>query len=48
MQDAGNVVVDSVVTHVGREWLGTCGIIAFYSRSTRILHNEVAVRIFVL
>ena len=40
-QDAGNVVVDSVVRNVGREWLGTCGIIAFYSRGSRVLHNEV-------
>lgn len=26
----------------GKEWLGTCGIIAFYSRGTRIIHNEVS------
>ena len=42
MQDADNIVMDSVVRNVGREWLGTCGIIAFYSRGTRILHNEVS------
>ena len=42
MQDADNIVIDSVVRNVGREWLGTCGIIAFYSRGTRILHNEVS------
>jgi hypothetical protein len=41
-QDADNAVVDSVVRHVGREWLGTCGIIAFYSRGTRVIHNEVS------
>ena len=41
-QDAGNAVIDSVVRSVGREWLGTCGIIAFYSRRTRVLHNEVS------
>ena len=35
-------MVDSVVRSVGKEWLGTCGIIAFYSRGTRVLHNEVA------
>ena len=42
LQDAGNTVVDNVVKDVGIEWLGTCGIIAFYSRETQILHNEVA------
>ncbi len=41
-QDADNQVIDTVVKGVGIEWLGTCGIIAFYSRGTRILHNEVA------
>jgi hypothetical protein len=42
LHDANNRVVDSVVRSVGKEWLGTCGIIAFYSRGTRVLHNEVA------
>ena len=42
LQDADNKVVDTVVKGVGIEWLGTCGIISFYSRGTRILHNEVA------
>jgi hypothetical protein len=41
-QDVGNVVIDNTVRNVGREWLGTCGIIAFYSRGTRVLHNEVS------
>ena len=41
-QDAGNVVVDSIVRNVGREWLGTCGIIAFYSRGTQIKHNQIS------
>ena len=41
-QDADNAVEDCVVRSVGHEWLGVAGITAFFSRGTRIVHNEVS------
>ena len=40
--DVDNSVEDCIITNVGREWLGTCGITAFFSRGTLISHNRVS------
>jgi len=39
--DADNTISDCTVRDVAREYLGACGITAFYSRGTMVEHNEV-------
>ena len=41
LHDAGNTLADSVVQSAGQEFHGAPGVAVFYSRGTRIIHNEI-------
>lgn len=42
LHDADNAVTDNVIRNVGREFLGTTAIVAFFSRGTLVSHNLVS------